>query len=39
MVYTVKRSVFQSAIENRTYIWYNQSILYETMYMSLIFMK
>lgn len=28
-----------STIENRTYIWYNQNILYETMYMSLRFMK
>ncbi|OTW70950.1 hypothetical protein CON07_15790 [Bacillus sp. AFS094611] len=32
---TVKRVFFQSTIEDRTYIWYNQNILYETMYMSL----
>ncbi|TNP16255.1 hypothetical protein FHY71_07125 [Bacillus tropicus] len=37
MVHTVKCFVFQSTIENRTYIWYNRNILYETMYMSLTF--
>lgn len=31
--------IMNSTIENRTYIWYNQNILYETMYMSLRFMK
>ncbi len=31
--------ITNSRIENRTYIWYNRNILYETMYMSLRFMK
>ncbi|KAA6458499.1 hypothetical protein COK67_31615 [Bacillus cereus] len=31
--------ITNSTIENRTYIWYNRNILYETMYMSLRFMK
>ncbi|PFB74651.1 hypothetical protein CN286_27210 [Bacillus anthracis] len=31
--------ITNSTIENRTYIWYNRNILYETMYMSLRFLK
>ncbi|OOR56253.1 hypothetical protein BGP34_18840, partial [Bacillus mycoides] len=31
--------IMNSTIENRTYIWYNRNIIYETMYMSLRFMK
>ncbi|MCU5507182.1 hypothetical protein OCB09_28210, partial [Bacillus cereus] len=31
--------ITNSTIEDRTYIWYNQNILYEMMYMSLKFMQ
>ncbi|PGO65520.1 hypothetical protein CN980_23855 [Bacillus cereus] len=38
-IITIITIITNSTIENRTYIWYNRNILYETMYMSLRFMK